>query len=124
MSPNYDSSQPGVLYRRVDDLRIRYSQPNRAAISAQESDAVLTVSGEVVRKADTRLLQIEMQPADFAGIAQLVDQTTGAELHAVPQQWLTLLEQGKIPKALVMLGILAMIRAEQKRLDAAEAQQP
>lgn len=109
MDANYNSSAPGALYRRFDVIRIEYPTALTAAIIANETDAVKTNTGEVLKVRDTRTVRVDVAPADFSRVLQLVDPTTGA---AIPNATMTVQQ--------VMLGILAFLREKQDEMDAAE----
>lgn len=109
MSANYDSSANGALYRRVDRIAIEYSTPLTAQIRANETTAVKAADGTVYKVRDERTLAIDVAPTDFGTVLQLRDPTTGA---AIPGATMTVQQ--------LMLGMLAFLRVEQLRLDAAE----
>lgn len=113
MPANYNSTQPGAVYRRINRITIEYPTPLTASVRANETEAVVEIGGGVAHKRDTRSLAVDVAPADFSRVMQLVDPTTGADLPGA-----TMTVQA------LMLGMLAFLRAEQRRLDSAEAQQP
>lgn len=109
MSANYDSTAAGALFRRIPQITINYPTALTASVRAEEVDAIKTTGNQVFQIRGTRTLMKEIAPQDFSEVLQLVDPTTGAN---IPGQTMTV--------QALMLGVLAFLRKEQKRLDLLE----
>lgn len=109
MPTNYNSTAAGALYRRIDRITIDYPTALTASIRANETDAVKGADGASYKVRDTRTIAVDVAPADFSTVLQLVDPTTGADIPGA-----TMTVQA------LMLGMLAFLRVEQKALDAQE----
>lgn len=101
---NYDSSQVGVPYIRVPLLQIEYPQPLHASVRISEVEAVQLADGSIRHLNELGEISFTVLPSGMADVLQLVDPTTGADIPGA-----TMTVQS------LMLGILAMVRREQKK---------
>jgi hypothetical protein len=106
MSSNYDSSQVGVPYLRVNSMTVSYPENGVPSVIIQQAKAVKLADGRTVEIEDVQCLSftLDMIGSSMAAIP-LINPTTGAPLG--PN---TNLQN-------VMLGILAVIRQQQLLLN-------
>lgn len=106
---HYDSTQVGVPFVRVRDLRITYPAANTASIVCTEEEAV-RLTGDAIRSfGDIGSLTFNVLPQHMQMLVPLVDPATGQALPGNPS--MSYLQ--------IMLGILAAVRAQQLLRDEA-----
>lgn len=107
----YDSSQVGVMYKRITDLVIKYNPDMSADIRFIEVSAVKMADGTIREFPGTNTqVAYHVAPTSYADVRQLVNPTTGA---AIPGATMT--------RQAIMLGILADCRDAQVKRDEAAA---
>lgn len=78
--PNFDATQVGVPYPRVDRVEITYPKPLHAEIILHQSLAVKLADGSIVQLKKLDTLKIELAPEDMPVPYPLVHPDTGASL--------------------------------------------
>jgi hypothetical protein len=107
----YDSSQVGVMYKRITDLIIKYNPDMSADVRFVEVSAVKMADGTIREFPGTNTqVSYHVDPSSYSDVRQLVNPTTGA---AIPGATTT--------RQAIMLGILADCRDAQIKRDEAAA---
>lgn len=109
MQRNYDTTQVGNPYIRIDRIEITYTSPANGSVAMNEVSAVKLSDASIVKLREAGGLTADISPAVFAESFPIINPETG---QAIPGQQITGQQ--------IMLGILAFCRARQMARDLAE----
>lgn len=111
MQRNYNTTEVGDPYIRIDRITIDYTGPAQGTVAMNEVVAVKLADSSITKLRESGGLTADISPAVFAEVFPVVNPDTGQ-----PIPGMTMTGQQ------IMLGILAFCRKRQLARDVAEAQ--